>query len=82
MAVILVNIFELLCFCIEITWQFLSTDNVDNLRNWQKLCNIPDTCAYVWDGFGRWVGDKWKPFNDEGNFMHFSASFGGHGIAV
>ena len=34
------------------------------LRNWETLCKIPKSCNFLWDGFGRWTGTEWKPFND------------------
>ena len=39
------------------------------LEDWQKICKIPDSCTFVWDGYGRWLGDKWKPYDESGEMQ-------------
>ena len=44
--------------------------NLQKLWNWEKVCGVETSCKFITDGFGRWVGGVWKPFNDSKYFIY------------
>ena len=50
------------------------------LEEWQKVCKIPDNCTFVWDGYGRWLKDQWKPYDESGEIHRDADVIGGGGV--
>lgn len=69
--------FELLDALLLFTVIYSRSANMAKLQDWQKVCKIPDSCTFVWDGYGRWIKDQWKPYDESGEIPRRSGRGGG-----
>eukprot|EP00794_Sanderia_malayensis_P020509 gene20509-22527_t len=56
---------SLIQFQINPTDHFRLANNMAKLEQATQLCNIPTSCDFVWDGFGRWIGQEWHPYSSQ-----------------